>query len=563
MNMKQAIQRFGSAMLAPVLTFAFFGLVVGITIFLSNTDVFPKAWLLADPGLPAGATNLTMYGQILFIIQEGSWIVFRNLPLMFAIGLPISLAKKAQARAVFEAFVLYMVFNYFLSAMLQISGKLAGTSWNILSFAPVDGAKVAIGAGTGNAILGGVATIDTSIIGALMVAGLTVYLHNRYFDKKLPEWLGIFSGTVFIITIGFFILMPIALATYFVWPFIQQGISSLQGVFKGSGVFGIWLYTFLERILIPTGLHHFIYSPFIAGPAVTAQGITADWALFIQGNPIQLADGTSMVLNHSQPLSQAWWGGFALHGHSKVFGTPGIAAALVVTAKKENRKKVLGLVLAATLTAAVTGITEPIEFTFLFVAPFLFVIHSVLAATLAAAEYLIGIRGNMGGGLLDFIFLNWLPLGKYYGLTYVLQVAVGLGFTAIYFFLFRYFILKFDLPTPGRTEEEAKLITKKDYQEAKNLNQQTGQKVEKSDFAVQAEGFLAALGGAENIQDVTSCATRLRVSVNDETLVKENASFSEFGAHGVVRNGKAFQVIVGLTVSNVRSEFEQLIEEQK
>lgn len=563
MNIKQAIQRFGSAMLAPVLTFAFFGLVVGITIFLSNTDVFPKEWLMSNPADKPGATNLTLYGQILFIIQEGSWIVFRNLPLMFAIGLPISLAKKAQARAVFEAFVLYMVFNYFLSAMLQISGKLSGTSWNILSFAPVEGAEVAIGAGTGNAILGGIATIDTSIIGALMVAGLTVYLHNRYFDYKLPEWLGIFSGTVFVITIGFFILIPIALATYIVWPFIQYVISSLQTVFQHSGVFGIWLYTFLERILIPTGLHHFIYSPFIAGPAVTSQGITADWALFIQGNPIQLADGSKMLLDTAQPLSQAWWGGFSLHGHSKVFGTPGIAAALVVTAKKENRKKVLGLVLAATLTAAVTGITEPIEFTFLFVAPFLFVIHAILAATLAATEYLVGIRGNMGGGLLDFIFLNWLPLGKYYATTYVLQIGVGIGFTAIYFFLFRYFILKFDLPTPGRTEEEAKLLTKKDYREAKGLDPATGQKIEKSEFAIQAEGFLVALGGAENIKDVTSCATRLRVSVYDDTRVQGNEAFVEFGAHGVVRNGQALQIIVGLTVSNVRSEFEQLVEDYR
>lgn len=544
MNIKQSIQRFGSAMLAPVLTFAFFGLVVGITIFLSSTDVFPKEWIILDATQKAGPRNFTLYGQVLFVIQEGSWIVFRNMPLLFAMGLPISLAKKAQARAVFESFVLYMTFNYFLSAMLQISN-------DVINLKP----------GSGNAMIGGIPTIDTSIIGALVIAGITVYLHNKFFDQKLPEWLGIFSGTVFIITIGFFLLLPLALATFFVWPVIQNGISSLQTFFKNSGVFGIWLYTFLERILIPTGLHHFIYTPFIVGPVVTTNGIAGDWAPFIQGKEIFLDATTKTHLMTDQPLSQAWWAGFALHGHSKVFGTPGIAAALVVTAKKENRKKVLGLVTAATLTAVVTGITEPIEFTFLFVAPFLFAIHAVLAGTLAAVEYLIGVRGNMGGGLLDFIFLNWLPLGKTYWMTYLLQVAVGLGFTAIYFFLFRFFILKFDLPTPGRTDDEAKLISKKDYREAKGLDPVTGQKIKKSDFVVQAEGFLAAFGGASNIKDVTNCATRLRVSVNDENLVQGNDAFTEFGAHGVVRNGTAFQVIVGLTVSNVRSEFEQLLDE--
>lgn len=546
------IQRFGGAMLTPVLTFAFFGLVVGLTIVLMNEDLFKVVLLTPDK-------DHTLYWKILFVIQEGAWVVFRNMPLMFAVGLPIGLATKAHARACFEVFVIYMVYNYFISALLMAEGVITGTNWDIFSVAMDEGYKgdLSFAGGGGLKVIGGVPTIDTSIIGALIVAGVVVYLHNRFFDTKLPDWLGIFSGTVFVIILGFFTVIPMAFITYIGWPVIQHGIGSLQDFMKTSGPFGIWLYTFLERILIPTGLHHFIYTPFINGPAVTANGIAADWPQFIQGKEI-IAGGDAIVLDTTKSLKdQAWWGGFALHGHSKIWGTPGIAAALVATAKKEHRKEVLSLVTATTLTAVVTGITEPIEFTFLFVAPFLFAIHAVLAATLATTEYMFGIVGNMGGGVLDFLFQNWLPLGKYYWETYLVQIGIGFVFTAIYFFVFRYFILKFDLPTPGRTDEEAKLVSKAEYRKAKGKDPKTGEKADSS-YKIQAIGFMTAFGGPENIKDISNCATRLRVTVNDPSKVGPDSAFREFGAHGVVRNGQAMQIIVGLTVPSVREEFERL-----
>lgn len=181
-----------------------------------------------------------------------------------------------------------------------------------------------------------------------------------------------------------------------------MGISSLQALMVTSGTFGVWLYTFLERILIPTGLHHFIYGPFIFGPAVVDTGIQVAWA----ENLLNFANST-------QPLKELFpQGGFALHGNSKIFGCIGIALAMYKTARPEKKKIVSGLLIPAALTAALVGITEPLEFTFLFIAPFLFVVHAVLAATMAAVMYAFGVVGNMGSGIIEIAALNWLPLMK-------------------------------------------------------------------------------------------------------------------------------------------------------
>jgi len=212
---------------------------------------------------------------------------------------------------------------------------------------------------------------------------------------------------------------------------------------------------------------------------------------------------------------------------------------------------VAGLLIPATLTAIVAGITEPLEFTFLFIAPVLFGVHAVLAASLAAVSYAFGVSGNFGGGLIEWASLNWLPFFKYHSGTYITQIVIGLCFTAIYFFVFRFLILKFNFLTPGREEDdkEAKLYTKSDYKEKKS----------NSSNDMKAASFLEALGGSENIQDVTNCATRLRVTVKDETKLAADGVFKAAGAHGVVRNGKAIQVIVGLSVPQVREEFEALV----
>lgn len=383
--------------------------------------------------------------------------------------------------------------------------------------------------------------MQRGMFGALIISGIVVWIHNRYFDKELPEWLGIFSGSSFVVMIGFFVMIPMAFIFAGVWPKVQAAIYMLQDFFKASGTLGVGLYAFCEKILLPTGLHHFIYAPFTLDSAVVPGGIEAYWALHL-----------NEFANSTVPLKELFpAGGFELFGNAKVFAPIGITLAFFSTAKKEKRKQVLTLMIPAALTAMLTGITEPIEFTFLFIAPVLFVVHALLCACINAAMYLVGVSGAFGNGLIAWLSLNWIPLGKNHWQTYVVQVVVGLAFSAIWFFVFRFLILKFNLLTPGREEdgEDAKLYTKKDYRAKQAGGNDLG-------YAAQ---ILAFLGGRDNILDVTNCATRLRVNVKDGGLVRPEAEFKQIGAHGLSKNGTAIQVIVGLKVPKVREQFEECL----
>ena len=519
----QKIQRFGGAMFTPVIMFGVFGIFVAISFLCKNPMILGS---IAEKG--------TAWYDFWYIIEQGAWTVFNQLPLLFVIGLPIGLAKKENARAVMEAFLIYLIFNYFVCGMLTLWGPTFG----------VDCAQDPV-PGSGLTTIANIKTLETSMVGAILIASLAVWLHNKLFDVDVPEWLGLFKGSSLVVVAGFALMLPVALLFCLIWPHFQAAIASLQGFLTSAGVLGVWVYTFLERILIPTGLHHFIYIPFIFGPAVVDGGIQAYWLQHIQ----QFAQST-------QPLIELFpQGGFALHGMSKMFGCPGIALAIYFTAKKENRKKVGSLLFPAAIVALLCGITEPLEFTFLFVAPVLFLIHALLAGTFAATLYFFGVTGNFGGGLLDCaLFQNWIPLFNNHWDTYLTQIIIGLIFTCIWFIVFRTLIIKLNLKTPGRgDDEEIKLYRKADYKAKK-----AGEHMDERDM--KAAAFLQALGGKNNIADVTNCATRLRVTVKDDSLVQPAGAFTAAGAHGLVHNGHAIQVIVGLSVPQVRERFEALLQ---
>lgn len=513
----QKVQRFGGAMFTPVLLFSFAGIMVGLSTLFLNASIFGSM-----------ATEGHFWYQIWYMIQEGAWMVFRQMPLLFVIGLPIGLAKKQNARCVLEAFVIYVTFNYFLATVLQFWGPFFGVDYT-----------AEVGGTSGLASICGIKSLDTGMFGALIIAGIVVWIHNRYFDKELPDWLGIFSGSSFVVIIGFFVMIPMAFIFAGVWPKVQAAIYMLQDFFKASGTVGVGLYAFCEKILLPTGLHHFIYAPFTLDSAVVPGGIEAYWALHLS----EFADSTA-------PLKELFpAGGFELFGNAKVFAPIGITLAFYSTAKKEKRKQVLALMIPAALTAMLTGITEPIEFTFLFIAPVLFVVHALLCACINAVMYAVGVSGAFGNGLIAWLSLNWIPCGKNHWQTYVIQVIVGLAFSLIWFLVFRFLIKKFNFLTPGREEdgEDAKLYTKKDYREKQAGGSELG-------YAAQ---ILAFLGGKDNIIDVTNCATRLRVNVKDASLVCPEIEFKKIGAHGLSKNGTAIQVIVGLKVPKVREQFEE------
>lgn len=519
--MMQKIQKFGGAMFTPVLLFAFAGTVIGVgTLFTTETIMGS----LAAPD--------SFWYQCWNVVLQGGWTVFNQLPLLFVVGLPIGMAKKQNARCAMEALVLYLAFHYFLSTILAQWGTFFG----------VDFAQE-VGGTSGLTMIANIKTLDMGMIGALLISGIVIYLHNRYFDTELPEWLGTFSGSTFIFMIGFFVMIPVAVLAAFIWPKVQLGMAAFQGFVKNAGAFGVWVFVFLERILIPFGLHHILYSPFWYDNVVVQGGLYSYWA----NNLPEIAASTASL------RSLVPEAGFSSTGFSKIFGVPGIALAFYVTAKPEKRKKILGLLIPITLTSIFCGVTEPIEFTFLFVAPWLFGVHALLAATLSTVMYLAGIVGIHAGGVIEMASLNWIPLMGNHWKEYLLMLVIGLVFTGIWFVVFKFLIEKFDVKTPGREDDEdIKFRSKAEYREKKNAK--NGES--KAEFI---KLILEGLGGKDNIVDVTNCATRLRVNVKDETLCKDDAYFKSIGAHGCSVNGKSFQVIIGLKVPQVREDFENLL----
>lgn len=516
----QKIQKFGGAMFTPVLLFAFAGIVIGIgTLFTTET-------IMGSLAAPS-----SMWYKCWNVLLQGGWTVFNQLPLLFVVGLPIGMAKKQNARCCMEALVLYLTFHYFLSTILSQWGGVFG----------VDFAQE-VGGTSGLTMIANIKTLDMGMMGALAIAGIVIYLHNRFFDTELPEWLGTFSGSTFVFMVGFFVMIPVAVLAALLWPKIQLGMFAFQGFVKGAGALGIWVFVFLERALIPFGLHHILYSPFYYDNVVVPGGLYAYWATKLPEIAASSASLKSLV-----PMA-----GFTSTGFSKIFGCPGIALAFYSTAKKEKKKKILGLLIPITLTAIFCGVTEPIEFTFLFVAPVLFVVHALLAATLSTTMYLAGIVGIHSGGAIEMASLNWIPLMGNHWKQYLLLLVIGLAFTGIYFVVFKFLIQKFDFKTPGwEDDDEIKFGSKEEFREKKGSKQD--QKIE---FA---QLILEGLGGKDNIEDVTNCATRLRVNVKDETLCKDDPYFKSIGAHGCSVNGKSFQVIIGLKVAGVRDDFESLL----
>ena len=509
----QELQRFGGAMYTPVILFAFFGLTVAISIICKNTMLLGS---IADKG--------TVWYDFWYVVEQGGWTVFAQMPILFAIAVPIGFAKKEPGRAAMESFVIYMCFNYFISGFLSLHGAFFGVDYSQNA-----------GAGTGLAMIANIKTLDMGMLGAIFIACVSAYLHNRFYDTEIPEWLGIFKG-------------PMALVFCFVWPAVQHVIEQFQFFLKTSGLVGVWCYTFSERILLPAGLHHFIYLPFIFGPAVCDGGIQAYWLQHLQD-----------FATSAQSLKDLFpEGGFALHGSSKVWGLPGAALAMYMCARPEKKKKTAALLIPATLTAMLCGITEPIEFTFLFVAPLLYAVHAVLAATLSTMLYAFGLSGNFGGGLIDCFVQNWIPLFQYHAGTYIMQIVIGIAFFFIYFFVFRFLILKKDYPTPGRTADdvEDKLFSKAEYKAKKEME---AMGLADNKLAIQARVYLDSLGGPANIKEVTNCATRLRVTVADPDKVASSSKFTKAGAYGLVKNGHAIQVIVGMNVPQVRGYFDALL----
>ena len=519
-------------MFTPVLLFAFAGVMVGLGTLFTTEVIFGP---LASEG--------SMWYLCWNVVLQGGWTVFNQLPILFAVSLPIGLASKQNARCCMEALVGYLTFQYFMNTILTQWGGFFGVDMSLET-----------GSASGLAMVCSIKTLDMGIIGALLISGIIIAIHNKFFDTELPEWLGVFNGSVFVYVISFFVLLPTAVVCCFVWPHVQDAISALQGFLMSTGLLGVWVFAFLERALIPFGLHHLLYSPLYYDNVAVYGGI---YSAFANELP-QIAASTESL------ATLAPWAKFTCTGWSKVFGCPGIALAFYSTAKPNKRKELLGLLVPITLTAIVCGVTEPIEYTFLFIAPALFIVHAFLAATLATVMNAFGIVGVFSGGLIEMSSLNYIPLMASHWPQYLTALIIGLVFVGIYFIVFRTLILKFDFKTPGREDDDQDIEfkSKAEYRAMKageGASADAAASTGKSKNEILAENILDLLGGAQNIKDVTNCATRLRVNVNDETLVANDPDFKAIGTMGCSKNGKAIQVIVGLSVPMVREKFENLL----
>lgn len=528
--MLQKIQRFGGAMFAPAMLFSISGLMVGISALATTVDI---------------VGDLAVYGTPWYvfwtIIQRGSWTVFKRLPLLFAVALPIGLAQKQPARCCLEALVAYFAYCFFLSEIIKLSGDNLGLKY-----------PSSLTSASGITIIDGIKTLDTGIIGPLAVSATVVAIHDRFYDAKVPDWLGTFSGSSLVYLISFFAVFALAAISAAIVPSVYAMTETLRHALTSVGPFGVGIFVLLERALEPMGLHHLLYMPIYYDNLVINDGIYATWSSLLP------------ILSHStRPLNElAPWAGFTATGWVKLFGLPAIAAAFYSTAKPERRAGLRVILVPAIIASVVCGVTEPLEFLFMFTHPGLFFLYAVLSSCLATTMNLFGIVGIFSGGLMEMAAFNFIPLMRMHAGAYLLALGIGLAFSLIFFVSFRALILIYDLKTPGREDHVANRaaidhLTGSGFAKEQSPNDEVNSQSDQDH--VLAERVIQLLGGVGNIAGATNCATRLRIEVADPSIVADNASFVAAGAKGLIITGKTAQVVIGISVPRVKEHFDQIM----
>ena len=400
--------------------------------------------------------------------------------------------------------------------------------------------------GTGQAMVLGVQVLDMGVFIGLLLGIVVAYVHNRFCETEFNNAFQIYGGTRFVFIVLIPVMVVMAVLFTFVWPYAQAGINALGGFIRSAGNFGLFIYGTLERLLIPTGLHHLVYTPFLytsLGGTATVGGQVLEGARNIYY--AEIADPSVAVLSQS-----VIWDA---RGISKMFGLIGACLAMYQTARSENREKIKPVLITAAVTSFIAGVTEPIEFSFLFVAPVLFVVHAVLAGSSFVVLNLLGCRAIGPNGFIDFLLYN-LPLGI--GKTrWPIYIGVGVLYFFLYYVIFRVLIVKLNLHTLGREADgmEMKLHTKAEYKAktAATAGNSTAA-APAQDTAVDAATIVEALGGKENILKVTNCYTRLRTELADPDKVQDDVLKNQTGASAVIHKGKNVQVVYGLKVNAVR-----------
>ena len=532
------LQRVGRSFMLPIAILPVAGLLLGIG------SSFTNATTIETYGLTKLLGDGTLLHALLVIMNKVGSAVFDNLPLIFAVGVAIGMAKKEKEVSALSAVIAYFVMNTAISAMLTITGQILN-----------DGSIAeSVLEGTITSVCG-IQSLQMGVFGGIIVGLGVAALHNRFYRIQLPSALSFFGGTRFVPIISTIVYMFVGILLYFVWPVVQNGIYALGSLVTGSGYVGTLIFGLIKRALIPFGLHHVFYMPFWQ----TAVGGTMEVAgQMVQGGQniffAQLADSAN-IAHFSADATRYFSGEFIF----MIFGLPGAALAMYQCAKPEKKKAAGGLLLSAALACMATGITEPLEFSFLFVAPALFAVQVILAGSAYMIAHMLNIAVGLtfSGGFLDFFLFGILQGNE--KTSWMRIIPVGIIYFCLYYFIFKFMIKKFDFKTPGREDDdiETKLYTKADVNARKEAQTDGTTSADKED--ARSEAITRGLGGKKNISDVDCCATRLRCTVHEPGRVNDSI-LKATGASGVVHKGNGVQVIYGPNVTVIKSNLEDYLE---
>lgn len=522
------LQRVGRSFMLPIALLPVAGLLLGIGSSFTNPTT------LETYGLTSIITEGGILYTILNIMSKTGSIVFDNLALLFAMGVAIGMAKKEKEVAALSGAIGYLIMNTAISTLIAAKGGVE-----------------AMAANSTTSVLG-ITTLQMGVFGGIIVGLGVAALHNRFYKIQLPQVLSFFGGTRFVPIITSIVYLIVGIAMFYIWPVVQAGIAQLGQLVLASGYAGTWIYGIIERALIPFGLHHVFYMPFWQtelGGAMLIDGVTVQGA-----QNIFFAELASKATEQfSVSATRFMSGKFPF----MIFGLPAAAFAMYKAARPEKKKIVGGLLLSAALTSMLTGITEPIEFTFLFVAPAMYVVHCILAGLSYMLMHIFGVGVGMtfSGGAIDLTLFGILQGNE--KTNWIWIVLVGLVYAVVYYFVFYFMITKFNFKTPGREadDEETKLYTRKDMQTRKETSAQN----ENAGFDRVSALIVKGLGGKANLSDVDCCATRLRVTVHNADLV-DDSLLKASGASGVIHKGNGVQIIYGPQVSVVKSQLEDFLD---
>ena len=533
------LQRVGRSFMLPIAILPVAGLLLGIGSSFTNETT------IATYGLQKILGSGTLLNSLLIIMNKVGSAVFDNLPLIFAVGVAIGMAKKEKEVAALSALIAYFVMNVAISAMLLINGEITA------------GGQIAkdVLEGTITSVCG-IQSLQMGVFGGIIVGLGVAALHNRFHKIVLPNALSFFGGSRFVPIISTIVYMFVGILMYFIWPVVQNGIYALGGLVTGSGYIGTLIFGIIKRALIPFGLHHVFYMPFWQ----TAVGGTMEVAgQMVQGGQniffAQLADSAN-VAHFSADATRYFSGEFIF----MIFGLPGAALAMYRCAKPEKKKAAGGLLLSAALACMFTGITEPLEFSFLFVAPALFVVQVILAGAAYMIAHMLNIAVGLtfSGGFLDLFLFGILQGNE--KTSWLRIIPVGIIYFILYYVIFTFMIKKFDFKTPGREDDdtETKLYTKADVNARKEAGKTDSATVTTSNDPV-SELITMGLGGKKNIVDVDCCATRLRVTVAEPERVRDDL-LKQTDSRGIVKKGQGVQVIYGPHVTVIKAKLEEYLE---